>query len=286
MIKCIAIDMDGTLLNEHHVVSEFNKQAIERAQANGIEVVIATGRSYLEAKSPLDEVGLNCPIICVNGAEVRSISGERLDESPIEQTTAYKIMEILDKKQAYYELYNEDGTYSKDYEKGLMIIMDIFMSPNKHVNYEETLKAAKERYENGLIHLVDEFKSIVESNKSVYKFISFSFDPKVLVELKEELSKLEGIAVSSSGKENLEINSIHAQKGLALTQFVKQRNISLEETMAIGDNFNDISMFKCAGRSVAMGNAPEDVRIHSNHSTDTNKNDGVGKAILEVLNQS
>jgi Cof subfamily protein (haloacid dehalogenase superfamily) len=195
-------------------------------------------------------------------------------------------MDILNKNRAYYELYNEDGTYSKDYDQALMIIMDIFMSPNKQVDYEETLKAAKERFESGLVQLVDEFESIVKSNKSIYKFISFSFEEKVLEELKGELSRLEGIAVSSSGKENIEINSINAQKGLALTEFVRRMNISLDQTMAIGDNFNDVSMFKRVGRAVAMGNAPEGVRQHSNHVTDTNKNDGVGKAILEIINQS
>ncbi|MBD8070075.1 HAD family phosphatase [Bacillus sp. PS06] len=286
MIKCIAIDMDGTLLNEHHVVSDLNKQAIEAAQAKGIEVVIATGRSFPEAKFPLEAAELNCPIIAVNGADVRSISGERIHESPIDQETAFKVMDILNKHNAYYELYTEDGTYSKDYDQGLMIIMDIFMSPNfQHVNYEETVKAAKERFESGLIQLVDEFDSIVKNNVSVYKFITFSFDEKVLAELREALSTIEGIAISSSGKENIEINSVHAQKGLALTEFVAKRNITLEETMAIGDNYNDLSMFQRVGRAVAMGNAPEEVKKHGHIITDTNKNDGVGKAILEVVNQ-
>lgn len=284
MIKCIAIDMDGTLLNEHHVISNLNKEAIEFAQSKGIEVVIATGRSYHEAKYALDEVGIKTPIICVNGAEVRSISGESVYASPISTEVTLKIMEVLDESKAYYELYTAEGTYSKDYEQGLMIIMDIFMSPNQKVNYEETLAEAKKRFENGLIHLVKDFYPIVtEMNEPVYKLISFSFDQNVLKDLMEKLKSIDGIALSSSGKENIEINSIDAQKGIALTEFVKQKGISLEETMAIGDNFNDVSMFKRVGRAVAMGNAPEDVKKHSHFITEPNSDDGVGKEILRVL---
>ena len=71
MIKCIASDMDGTLLNSNQLISEENKEAIVKAQAQGIEFVVATGRSYQEATYVLDEAGITCPVICANGAEVR-----------------------------------------------------------------------------------------------------------------------------------------------------------------------------------------------------------------------
>ncbi len=68
MIKCVATDMDGTLLDAKMQVSQENKKAIEAAQAQGVEVVVATGRSYFEARFALDEADIHCPVICINGA--------------------------------------------------------------------------------------------------------------------------------------------------------------------------------------------------------------------------
>src|SRR3954462_12597907 len=88
MIKCIASDMDGTLLNSIQQISEENKQAIIKAQAEGIEFLVATGRSYQEATYVLSEAGLSCPVICVNGAEIRSKEGEVLSSTPISKELA------------------------------------------------------------------------------------------------------------------------------------------------------------------------------------------------------
>ncbi|WP_318509290.1 HAD family hydrolase [Bacillus sp. T3] len=70
---------------------------------------------------------------------------------------------------------------------------------------------------------------------------------------------------------------------MALEQFVKQKGISLKETMAIGDNDNDLSMLSRVGRSVAMGNAAEHVKAQCDFVTSRNDEDGVGKAIIEAL---
>ncbi|NEY72451.1 HAD family phosphatase [Bacillus mesophilus] len=284
MIKCIAIDMDGTLLNNDHVVSEENAAAVLKAQSEGIEVVIATGRSYREAKYVLDEAGIRSPLISVNGAETRNVEGEAIGSNPLSRDKAQELATILHKHDAYYELYTSQGTYTKDYDKALTVIMDIFMSASIRSDYDKAIKAAKERFEKGMVHLVDDFSTLLKNEHiPLYKLIVFSFDKEKLNEVKLNLSSIQDVAITSSGKENIEINSIQAQKGIALKEFVEQNNISLKETMAIGDNYNDISMLKIAGRSVAMGNGPEEVKKHAQIITDTNHHNGVAKAILEVL---
>ena len=67
MIKLMASDMDGTLLNGDHEIGSHNIKAIKEAQQHGVEVLVATGRSYLEAMIPLREAGIICPVIAVNG---------------------------------------------------------------------------------------------------------------------------------------------------------------------------------------------------------------------------
>ncbi|MFS0863054.1 Cof-type HAD-IIB family hydrolase [Fredinandcohnia sp. 179-A 10B2 NHS] len=284
MIKCIATDMDGTLLNSDHVISQETREAILQAQQQGIMVVAATGRSYDEAKYVLVDAGIQCPIICANGGEIRSENGEILLSNPINISKAGEVMKVLKENEMYFELYTSTGTYSDDYDKAITIIMDIFMSHSLKSNYEKSLEAAKERFESGLIHLVDNFESVLEKEgNGANKFIAFSFNKEKLERVKKQLAAIEDIAVSSSGKENIEVNSIYAQKGNALAAFTAKHGISLEETMAIGDNYNDVSMFKKAGLAVAMGNAPDDIKELCHKVTDTNENHGVAKAILNVL---
>src|SRR5699024_8348708 len=75
LIKCIVSDMDGTLLNGRHTVSEETVQLIKDAQNSGIEFLVATGRAYNEARYVLDQVNIKCPAICVNGGEIRDENG-------------------------------------------------------------------------------------------------------------------------------------------------------------------------------------------------------------------
>jgi Cof subfamily protein (haloacid dehalogenase superfamily) len=276
--------MDGTLLNNNHVVSEENADAIKVARKNGVEVVIATGRSYSEAKDVLAEAGIHTPIICVNGAEARSVEGEIVSTNPLANNHVMELAKILDKHEIYFEIYTQEGTFSKDYDKAIATIMDIFMSVNQNNDYDQVLKAAKERMEEGSVKLVDSFDPILENDEMViYKLLAFSLDKESLEAAREELLSLGTVAVSSSGKDNLEITNVDAQKGIALTTFTSERGISMEETMAIGDNYNDVSMFERVGRGVAMGNAPDGVKAKAHMETDTNINSGVAKAILEAL---
>lgn len=283
MIKCIATDMDGTLLNStSKSITEMNKEAILLAQSKGIEVVIATGRSYEEAVYLLEEAKIQCPIICVNGAEVRSRDGQVISQTPLNKHDVKEVASKLLKNDVYFEAYTNKGKYSIDKEKSISIIIDIVMSANKNANYEEAIKYAEKRAKS--IHMIDNYDVLyADESIHIYKLLAFSFDLDRLEAVKEQLAGLSEIEVSSSGHENLEITHKRAQKGIALEAFVKSKEIRLAETMAIGDNFNDVSMFEVVGRSVAMGNAGDVIKQQCDYITDTNENSGVGKAILEAL---
>ncbi|TKC16847.1 Cof-type HAD-IIB family hydrolase [Robertmurraya kyonggiensis] len=282
MIKCIAIDMDGTLLTKEHVITEENKNAIKKAQEQGVEVVIATGRSYPEAIYILKEAGITCPMICVNGAEVRTPNGEITDFSPLDKEVAKQIVQKLEDNDVYVEFFTSKGIFTMDMEKGISILKNFVETTHSDADAEKVEAILQERVE-----FITEIESsdfiFADKDHHIYKLLTFSFDSDVLGKVRQELNEVDGIAISSSGKENLEINGIHAQKGLALEAFTAERGISLMETMAIGDNYNDISMFQRVGRAVAMGNADDAVKSQCHFVTATNEESGVGKAILEAI---
>ncbi|MDQ0244941.1 Cof subfamily protein (haloacid dehalogenase superfamily) [Bacillus fengqiuensis] len=289
MVKCIASDMDGTLVNTRHTISEENAEAIRAAQSKGVEVVVATGRSYEEAHFVLEEADISCPIICVNGAEVRSAEGEKIYSIPMDSHDAKNIASLLKSLDIYFEVYTNRGTYSEDYEKALSVILDIFMSANEKQDYEKALEGAKERFEKGRVHLIESYASLLEDEEiEIYKLLAFSFDGQRLAKAEEKLQENGQIAVSSSGFENLEITHIDAQKGIALSNFVEKKGISLSETMAVGDSYNDISMFKVVGKAVAMGNAPEEIQqmCHMVTATNHENENGVAKAIMQAISEN
>ncbi|WP_203363451.1 Cof-type HAD-IIB family hydrolase [Bacillus sp. REN10] len=284
MIKCIATDMDGTLLNGRMEVSEENCQAVKEAQAQGIEVVVATGRSYAEARYALDQADIHCPIIGANGAEVRNVSGEILSHSFIEKETAARIFRMLKEIGLYFEIYTAKGTLTDDYEKALDIMVNIFLTAHSEIPQDQIREAAKIRFTKGLLQLVDSYEEIIHKEDIVvYKFLAFSFEQEKLSKAREQLSLIDDIAISSSGSENIEITHLDAQKGIALERFIKEKGISLQETMAIGDNFNDVSMLERVGFPVAMGNADPEVKALCNYVTATNDEHGVAAAIEKVI---
>ena len=76
---------------------------------------------------------------------------------------------------------------------------------------------------------------------------------------------------------------MNAQKGIAVEQYAKSKGISMDNVMVIGDSYNDLSMMERAGRSVAMGNAPAEIKAACTEITTTNEHDGVGLAIEAIL---
>jgi len=284
MIKIIASDMDGTLLNSVQQISEENKEAILKAQAQGVEFVVATGRSYQEATYVLGEAGLKCPIICVNGAEIRSKEGDILSATPISKQMAREVAEKLRALDIYFEIYTEKGAYTVDSDKAISTLVDIILSANPEADRDEVAYAAGARIREGLVQIIEDYEILfADENVQIYKIFAFSFNSDNLAAASNTLIDFEGLAVSASGHENLEITNKQAQKGIALESFAKARGIDISETMAIGDNYNDVSMFERAGRSVAMGNANYEIKALCDVITDTNNEHGVAKAILEML---
>jgi len=283
MIKCIASDMDGTLLNSKQEVSEKNLEAIQKALNSGVEVVIATGRSYEEAMSVLQESGLQLPIICANGAEIRTKEGEVVKAHPLDHKIAKQAADVLNQVGIYYEIYTSEGTYTVDYDKGVEIIIDIFTTANPELSRELVEEEAQHRYDKGLIHMVDSYEPILNGEKTIYKLLVFHKDHSFLDEVEEKLKQIDNLEVTSSAFGNLELMNTQAQKGIALAEFVEEKGIALQDTMAVGDNYNDLSMFRVVGRSVAMGNANDDIKERCTHVTLRNDESGVGEAILLAL---
>lgn len=287
MIKLIASDMDGTLLDSKMSISKDNASAIREANRLGIEFMVATGRAYTEAKPALEEAGIDCAMITLNGAQVFDKLGNSLFTAGIEKQKAKMIIDILEEKDIYFEVSTNKGIFSQQQERRIENFASHIATTMPHLTYKTAIAMAAAHLSLLAITYVDNIRAVIEKKDiEVLKIIGFSMDgPKVLDPTALKIKTLGDLAITSSAQNNIEINHIRAQKGIAVEQVAKERGILAEEVMTIGDNFNDISMLQWAGVSFAMGNAELEVKNEAKYTTATNLENGVGEAILRAIRE-
>lgn len=283
-MKLIATDLDGTLLNDKHEISDANLQAIHKAKENGIQIVVATGRSYEAALKPMQSVGLECPVICMNGAKIHGTNGDVFRSIPLSEETCLRIQRTCQREGLYFEVYTNQGIYSKDRESFIQVIMDIMKTANPEADEADMRKFAEQRFQDEEFRFTDDFDALFADDKiEVYKFLAFSYEEAKTIAVRQAFETETGVILTSSGHDNIEFNHPDAQKGIALKLLADRMDITMDDVMALGDNFNDMSMLEAAGRGVAMGNAADGVKKACKYITKPNTEDGVAHAIEEML---
>lgn len=284
MIKLIASDMDGTLLNDDHMISEENLKAIRKAQEMGRHFTIVTGRDYGAVKSYLEECNLKCECILSNGAEYRDINGNIIESVYMNKESAKITFDILNEANLCIQLMTNNGSYITNKESDKKAIIDRFKLFNPKMSEEEVEEfVAKFHKERGMKE-IDNIYEILESDIEILKIVTFDNDEKLIAELKEKLREnASDLAVASTFSNDIEISDIKAQKGLILAKTIKKMGIDKSEVIVLGDSFNDYSMFTEFENSYAMENAIPEIKEIAKYITDTNNNDGVAKAIYKAL---
>ncbi|MGX7350289.1 Cof-type HAD-IIB family hydrolase [Dolosicoccus paucivorans] len=282
-IKLFASDMDGTLLNEFHVISDRTADAVKRLQALGVEFLIATGRDYKPAKILTEAQGIHCSFVNSNGADIRTPEGKSVITVPIERSSLEEARSYLTSQQIDYGIMTLDGYYTTNYDVMKERMKDFYESKpqNRTAMYDEITDAQ-------IATLLNDSKDITEFNIEQHvplKVMVYHTHPETLDRLMQELSKDPKIAVTSSGIENLEINHVDAQKGFAIERYIKEKGYTMDQVVSIGDALNDRSMLELAGTSYAMANATPEVQAYADHIAPKNTEDGVAVVIEQLIKQ-
>lgn len=262
-IKLIAIDIDGTLLNDQHQVTSEVKAALDEAQARGIKIVLCTGRPIIGVLPLVEELGLDKQddfVISYNGSIIQDAH------------TKEKI--------SLHGLTHED-------------FLDIEMTARRldvhlHTETEEHIYTANRDispytvHEAYLVNMPIRYRTPEEMTPdlSIIKMMMID-DPEKLARVEQELPDFmrERFTVVKSTPFFLEILNKNVNKGAAVHQLATHLGLTSDEVMAIGDNENDLEMIQYAGTGVAMGNATENVKNHATVITKTNNEHGVAHAI-------
>lgn len=285
MIRLIASDMDGTLLNNDHDIDIETVEAIRKAEEAGIIFAISTGREYDSVKVLLDKHNIKAQCVLSNGAEYRDEDGNILDVINIKEESAKKIIEILDKNKMSARIFTEKGVFTTSTrEMALQEIIFRTMSFNPSLTEEEAREVAENLGFFTCLQFIDDLDKFFEEGVEVRKFVAFHSDIELIDKMKKVFGEIEGLAISSSFRDNIEITDINAQKGIILEKVATKMDIAREDVMILGDSFNDYSMFEIFEETVAMKNAIPEVKAIAKYITDSNDNLGVAKAIYNVIN--
>ena len=285
MIKLISSDMDGTLLDSYRQITPINVEAIKRAQENGINFIINTGREYPNARGLVEAAGLKCDLICSNGACALDKDGNLLFEHILDKETVRTIFDAFNKYGMEPALFTTEGRISLlPLEEREIYTRDVFI-PAIQVNHPDmkyTLDDYRELVDD--VIFVDGQEALLNSDHRILKITSNSPDHESLKKLRVELEKIPGLAVVSTVPTDIEITSINAQKGSSLLDYAKKDGLKPEEIIAIGDSENDYSMLSIPGiHSVAMENACDMIRNICVYQTRANTRDGIAYIINCIL---
>lgn len=284
MIKLIASDMDGTLLNNRHEIDDETVEAIRKAEESGIIFAISTGREYDNVEPFLKKHNIRCQCVLMNGAEYRDEDGKIVEEINIENSKCREIIDILQREKVSARIFTNKGIYTSDTEEEALKEMTYrTLAFNPDMSVEEAREEAKKQPYFTQLKYIKDMEEFLNSDIEIRKFVAFHNNIELINEMKDVIGKIKGLAVSSSFVDNIEITDYSAQKGLILAKVSKEMGIENDEVMVLGDSFNDYSMFTEFTETVAMENAIPEIKKIAKYITDTNDNLGVAKAIYRVI---
>ncbi len=276
-MKLIALDLDGTLFNNQSQISNENIKTISKATAAGINVVISTGRPFCGLPfEAIKDTGIKYAITA-NGSAIYDIKARKcLYENCLDDETSFSIINYLMNKRVHMDAFIAGQGYSP--YKCLEDAKELQMP----ASLKEYIMTTRKRV-NDIVDLMRENHSHMQKMT-----INFPKDKNGNFYCRDEvydyLMSIPTITVVSGGYGNLEYTKAGVTKGVALKKLSEILDISIDETMAVGDTENDLSIIQAAHIGVAMGNATEQIKKSADYVTDTNENDGVAKAIRHFCN--
>lgn len=261
--KLIAIDVDGTLVNSKKEMTKENAVAISKASNNGVIVLIASGRPLSGLKQYESPFTYDTPFITFNGSYIVTKDTKKvIYNQPIDFCDGKSILKFI-------------------YDNNINVI--IWANNQLYVNKI-----------NGII-LNYGYKSgcqAIETNDYEY-LCKIGINKILLYGDNLDLTNYKNVIKDMNLNVNLEFSSPYyleifhasASKGNAIKVLCEYYNISIEETIAIGDNYNDLSMLKASGKGIVMRNSPDEIKNMGYFVTGTNEESGVAEAIYKfVLN--
>jgi hypothetical protein len=281
-IRLAAIDMDGTLLPSFaQKINERTAQALGAAQEAGVTIAIATGRRHAYTAPLLEGLGLRAdtPLITSNGAVVRTLGGESIDRCHMEARVCRSLCGLLREFGAVVFTFDRPG-------RGELVLENLEQAHGRISLWIEANRNAIE-----VISPLEE--ALPDGEDPIQGMVTGTLTKMREAEKALKASKWSGscecVCTEYPGRDLsiLDLLPPGVSKGWALARLAGRLGIDRKETMAIGDNWNDVDMLEWAGQAVMMGNAAQQLRTLAKmrgwKQAPPNDQDGVAVALEAAL---
>jgi len=281
-LRLIAIDIDGTLLNPEFQISGTDLATLRRAHAQGIEVILVTGRRHTFALPIAQQLGFDLWLISSNGAVTRSLAGETFHRDLLPAPTCRELVGAMQEFRGQTVLtFDNNDLHNND--------LDSDASGTIVIERLNELEASIQRWlEKNMqyIKFVVPIENALTSDPVQAMFCGPVADMQRVLQVLESCGlPITVVRTEYPGRDLSIVDVLNAgcSKGHALERWANYRRITREQVMAIGDNYNDIEMLAFAGHPFIMGNASEELRSRGWTLTRSNAESGVTAAIEHVL---
>ena len=270
MIRLLAIDIDGTLLDSQGRVPQANLDAIHRAAGRGVRIVIATGRSFHFALQALGELPDDLTLLAYNGAIARSRAGATLLRRLLPQTVARQVLEATIE-------WRTDTACVFDRPLAGQLVYD-------RMDWSHPNRAGFKRRNAAIIQAVDRLEEAITEDPVQ---VTFNGGVQSMRAMATHLAThlvaphLE-VTLTEYPKRDFSLVDVcraGTTKGTGLAALAGHYGVAQAEVMAVGDNLNDRDMLEWAGTGVVMGNAEPELKAPGFHLTGTNDEAGLSQAI-------
>lgn len=270
MIRLLAIDIDGTLLDSKGRVPQANLDAIHRAAGRGVRIVIATGRSFHFALQALGDLPDDLTLLAYNGAIARSRSGETLLRRLLPQAVARQVLEATIE-------WRTDTACVFDRPLAGQLVYD-------RMDWSHPNRAGFKRRNAAIIQAVDRLEEAVNEDPVQ---VTFNGGVQTMRAISTHLAAhpvaphLEVTLTEYRQRDfsMVDVCGAGITKGTGLAVLAGHFDVPQAEVMAVGDNHNDRDMLEWAGTGVVMGNAEPELKAPGFHLTGTNDEAGLSQAI-------
>jgi Cof subfamily protein (haloacid dehalogenase superfamily) len=264
MYKAVISDLDGTLLNPQHQISEFTRNTLRHLAERGVRIILASGRHLQDMRGIRESLKLDCELISANGALVTDADGQILSQATLHPQLADELLALAPQGRGAFDV-------------------NVYRADGWHIP-EDRPEWARVHHESGFSYTLTPLHEM--SRHDVHK-IFFTGETAALDALEQSFAEryADQAYVVRTADDCLEVMAPGVNKGIAAQAMLAALGLRAEETVAFGDSMNDLELLSVVGRGVLMGNArpqlqdllPEHPRAHPCGD------DGVARHLIDLF---
>lgn len=273
-IRLIAMDIDGTLLDNRHELPDANRDAILEARSRGIEIVLVTGRRFDFARPIAERIPCELALIINNGALIKSKSGETHLRYLLPRAIAREVL---------------DATV--EFRSGAAVVFDRVRKDQvifEHIDWADSISAGYYQRNREFISECAPLEGCLTEDPIQVMFVGSVARMRAALAIVRNMNCSPQFGLAHTEYEHrdlsiLDVIASGASKGAALAEWARRRGIARDEIMALGDNWNDRDMLEFAGLPIVMGNSVAELQSLGWPVTLSNDDCGVAAAIRKYV---